>query len=157
MDREKALNQKGYVLPPWPGDGGSYYGVKEFAGGKLLYVSGSCADSGDYQPRGKLGVDYSVEEGQRFSRETMLNILSLIKEKYGTLDVIRSFVKLLVFVAGGKDFYDQPAVANGATEFLIDVFGKEVGMPSRSAVGVYALPENLPVEIECLIELNTLE
>lgn len=153
MDFEKILNEKGYVLPPWPGNGASYLGVKEF-GGNMLYVSGSCADVEDYQPRGKLGREFSVEEGQRFARETMLNVLSLIKEKYGTLNIIRSFVKLLVFVAGADDFYDQPAVANGATEFLINVFGVEVGMPARSAVGIYSLPENLPVEIECLIELN---
>lgn len=154
MNYEKVLQEKGYILPPWPGNGASYVGVKEFAGGKLLYVSGSCADSGDYTPRGKLGKEFTVADGQRFARETMLNVLSLIKEKYGTLDVIQSFVKLLVFVASGESFFDHPAVANGATEFLIDIFGKEVGMPSRSAVGIYSLPENLPVEIECLIELK---
>ena len=154
MDFEKRLQEKGYSLPAWPGNGASYVGVKEFCEGRLLYVSGSCADTSDYQPRGKLGSEFSIEEGQTFARQTMLNILSLIKEKYGTLEVIGSFVKLLVFVAGAEHFYDQPAVANGATEFLIDIFGEEIGRPSRSAVGVYALPENLPVEIECVVELN---
>ena len=153
MNFEKTLLEKGYELPVWPGNGASYVGVKEF-GENFLYVSGSCADMGNYQPRGKLGKEFTTEDGKRFARETMLNVLSLIKEKYGTLDVIKSFVKLLVFVAGEEGFYDQPAVANGATEFLIDIFGTEVGMPARSAVGIYSLPENLPVEIECLVELE---
>ena len=153
MDYDKQLLQCGYQLPEVPEEGASYAGMRAF-GSNLLYISGSCADSGDYQPRGKLGGKFTTEEGKRFSRETMLNILAMIKGTYGSLNVVKSFVKLLVFVAGEEGFYDQPAVADGATEFLIEVFGEEAGRPARSAVGIYALPENLPVEIECLIELN---
>ncbi len=153
MSFNDVLKQKGYALPPVPEEGGSYVSIKEF-GENLLYVSGSCADVPEEQPRGKLGKEVSVEEGREYARRTMLNILALIQDRFQTLDVIRSFVKLLVFVASEEGFYDQPAVANGATDFLIEVFGEEVGKPTRSAVGIYSLPDNLPVEIECIIELN---
>lgn len=153
MSFNDVLKEKGFELPPVPEEGGSYVSMKEF-GENLLYVSGSCADVLDDQPRGKLGKEVSVEDGKKYARTTMLNILALIQDRYQTLDVIRSFVKLLVFVASEDGFYDQPAVANGATDFLIEVFGEETGKPARSAVGVYSLPDNLPVEIECIIELN---
>lgn len=156
MDYDEKLRQLGYELPEAPEDGASYVGLKGFAS-NLVYVSGSCADCGDYQPRGKLGEQYTVEEGKKLCRETMLNVLAMMKQQYGSLNVIKSFAKLLVFVAGGEGFFHQHLVANGATEFLIEIFGEEIGKPARSAVGVYALPDNLPVEIECLIELHNVQ
>ena len=59
---------------------------------------------------------------------------------------------MLALVASSDDFYDQPAVANGATDFLMELFGEEVGLPARSAIGVNVLPGNIPVEIELILE-----
>ncbi|WP_242997276.1 RidA family protein [Dorea formicigenerans] len=72
----------------------------------------------------------------------------------GSLDQIGSFVKMLVFVSSDNEFYQQPEVANGATDLLVDIFGEEIGLPARSAIGVNVLPGNIPVEIEVLVELK---
>ena len=69
------------------------------------------------------------------------------------MDQIKSFVKMLALVSSDDDFYNQPAVANGATDLLMEIFGAEAGLPARSAIGVNVLPGNIPVEIELLIEL----
>ena len=61
---------------------------------------------------------------------------------------------MLVFVSSDNEFYQQPEVANGATDLLVDIFGEEIGLPARSAIGVNVLPGNIPVEIEVLIELK---
>ena len=81
------------------------------------------------------------EQGQVFARDAMLNVLSVLKTEIGDLDRVKSCVKILVFVASADDFYDQPAVANGATKLL----GEEIGMN--------VLPGNLPIEIEVIFEL----
>ena len=79
--------------------------------------------------------------------------IAALKAEIGDLDRVKSCVKILVFVASADDFYDQPAVANGATKLLGELFGEEIGIPSRSAVGMNVLPGNLPVEIEAMFEL----
>ena len=66
----------------------------------------------------------------------------------------KKFVKILGFVASAPDFYEHPQVINGASQLLKDVFGEEAGLPARSAIGVAALPWNIPVEIECVVELK---
>ena len=109
---------------------------------------------GDEGIRGKLGVELDIEEGQAAARATMLNVLALLKQTFGELDRIESFVKILVFVACDKDFYAQPQVANGATQLLVDLFGEECGAPTRSAIGVIALPGNVPVEIEGIVRIK---
>ena len=81
----------------------------------------------------------------------MLNVLAVLKRDLGSLDRIRSFEKITVFVASTDEFYEQPQVANGATALLQEVFGDEIGLPTRSAVGMNVLPGNIPVEIEALV------
>lgn len=75
----------------------------------------------------------------------MLNVLSVLKAEIGDLDRVKSCVKILVFVVSADDFYDQPAVANGATKLLGELFDEEIGMN--------VLPGNLPIEIEAIFEL----
>lgn len=96
---------------------------------------------------------YTPEQGQVFARDAMLNVLSVLKAEIGDLDLVKNCVKILVFVASADDFYDRPAVANGATKLLGELFGEEIGIPSRSAVGMNALPGNLPIEIKVIFEL----
>lgn len=88
---------------------------------------------------------YTSEQGQVFARDAMLNVLSVLKAEIGDLDRIKNCVKILAFVASADDFYDQPAVANGATKLLGELFGEEIGMN--------VLPGNLPIEIEVIFEL----
>ncbi len=153
MSATENLKKLNIVLPPAPARGGVYEPCKVFAG-NLLYVSG-CGCIVDGQPAaGKLGQDYTLEQGQEFARRSMLHELSVVQAKLGSLDRVRNVVKILVFVASADDFYMQPQVANGASQLLIDVFGAEIGTPTRSAVGMNALPGNLPVEIEAICEFE---
>lgn len=151
MHIEKKLEALGLTLPPPPPRGGLYKSCKLF-GTNLAYVSG-CGCSIDGPVAGKLGIDFTLEEGQEHAKNAMLNVLSVLKAEIGDLDRVKSCVKILVFVASADDFYDQPAVANGATKLLGELFGEEIGIPSRSAVGMNVLPGNLPVEIEAMFEL----
>lgn len=153
MTIEEKLEKLGLALPPAPGKGGVYASVKPL-GENLYYISGCGAYIEGEGPSGKLGSDLTVEEGQEAAKRTILNYLSVIKEHIGSLDRVKSFVKILVFVACEPDFYEQPQVANGATQLLVDLFGEETGAPSRSAIGAVALPGNTPVEIEGIVEME---
>ena len=95
-----------------------------------------------------------ILQGQEAAKRTILNYLSVIKAHIGSLDKVKSFVKVLVFVGCTPDFYEQPQVANGATQLLVDLFGEEIGAPSRSAIGAVALPGNTPVEIEGIVQME---
>jgi len=83
----------------------------------------------------------------------MLNMLATIKEALGELDRVKRVVKLLVLVNSMPDFGDQPAVANGASDLLVEIFGPERGPHARSAVGMAALPFGIAVEIEGIFEI----
>lgn len=153
MNIENRMKMLGMVLPEAPGKGGIYKSVKSF-GKNLYYVSG-CSNLMDGDGFvGKLGEELNVEQGKVAAKHAMLNFLATIQENLGSFDHIKSFVKLTVFVAGSSNFYDQPNVANGATQLLVDIFGEEIGEPSRSAIGVSSLPGNIPVEIEGIIEMR---
>ena len=149
-DRMKEL---GIKLPKAPAKGGVYSQAKEFGEG-LVYISG-CGPVIDSQLiQGKFGDKLTVEQGQNYARNCMLNVLAVLENNIGDLNKIKNVVKILVFVAGTNDFYDQPLVANGGSKLLIDLFGEKIGAPSRSAIGVNALPGNIPVEIEALFEIE---
>jgi enamine deaminase RidA (YjgF/YER057c/UK114 family) len=84
----------------------------------------------------------------------VLNLLANLKAGIGDLDRVKRIVKMLCFVAGTDTFYDQPQVANGGSQLLVDIFGEDRGRCARSAVGMNALPGNIPVEIELLVEFE---
>lgn len=153
MDVYEKLTAMGLALPEPPKVGGAYVPAKRFAG-NLVYISGCGPRQGQGATvAGKLGVDFSVEEGQQHARDCMLNVLAVLQAHTGDLRKVKSAVKVLTLVAGTDTFYDQPAVANGGTQLLTDLFGAEAGTPSRSAIGVSALPGNIPVETEALFEI----
>lgn len=151
---EKNLRELGLTLPVPPARGGVYEPVKEF-GGSFCYLSG-CGPviNGEQLYAGKLGAEYTLEEGREAAKYCMLNLLANLRAHLGSLDRVKRVVKMLCFVAGTDTFYDQPKVANGASQLLEDLFGAEAGRCSRSAVGVNALPGNIPVEIELLVEIS---
>ena len=152
MDVYTRLKELNLVLPNAPKKGGLYSPVKEF-GGNLAYVSG-CGPVIDAAVAGKLGKDFSAEEGQQFARNCILNLLAALEKEIGDLNHVKNCVKILVLVAGTDTFYQQPQVADGASRLLMEVFGDAVGTPSRSAIGVNALPGNIPVEVEGLFEIG---
>jgi enamine deaminase RidA (YjgF/YER057c/UK114 family) len=102
--------------------------------------------------KGKLGADLDTEEGKLAARQVGLTMLSTIKTHFGELKKIKRLVKVLGMVNSTLNFDQQPAVINGFSELMADVFGKENGIGVRSAVGMI-LPSNIPVEVEAIFEL----
>lgn len=154
MNIEQKLQEMNVTLPTPPSKAGLYMQCKPF-GDHLLYISGCGPDlEGVCELTGKLGAQVDIEVGQLAAKRCMLNALAILKRDIGDLDRIKSFVKMLAFIASDDNFTNQPLVANGATSFLIDVFGKETGCPTRSAIGVNVLPGDIPVEIELIVELK---
>jgi enamine deaminase RidA (YjgF/YER057c/UK114 family) len=154
INLEKALEKYQLTLPEPPARGGIYEPVKEFGGG-LCYLSGcGPALNGKQTFKGKLGIEFSVEQGQDAARYCVLNLLANLKAGIGDLNRVKRIVKMLCFVACSPSFYEQPQVANGGSQLLVDIFGEERGRCARSAVGTNALPGNIPVEIELLVEVE---
>ena len=151
---EERIRELGLTLPAAPAKGGIYTPCKEFGQGKFYYVSGCGPAINGQNITGKAGGETGFEEASQAAENCLLNVLAVLKAQLGDLSRIKSFVKMLVFVASSNDFYDQPKVANAATGLLVKIFGEEVGCPSRSAVGVNVLPGNITVEIEMLVEAN---
>ncbi len=149
---EERLQELGHALPPAPRAIGNYVGSVKT--GNLLYLSGKGPDlAGGRQWRGKLGADFTTEEGYTAARDTMLNLLAVLSEDLGQLSRVRRIVKLLGMVNSTPEFSDQPKVINGASDLLVAIFG-DAGRHARSAVGVAALPGGIPVEIEMIVELS---
>jgi enamine deaminase RidA (YjgF/YER057c/UK114 family) len=152
MRPEEILEQDGLALPHGHPVVGNY--VACVRTGSLVFVSGHGPFlEGKPAVVGKLGGDLSVEEGKQAAQIVMLNILSTLKREVGELSNISRFVKLLVLVNSEPDFTRHPAVADGATELLVRIFG-ERGRPARSAVGAPSLPLNIAVEIEAVVEVG---
>ena len=134
---------------------GGVYSPVRFFGEKMVYTSGTGGQMKDLPDKvGRIGGELTLEDGSEMARRCMLNILSNLHYAIGDLNKIKSFVKMLVFVNSTNDFLRQPEVANGASLLLKELFGEEIGLPARSAIGVNVLPGNIPVEIEMLLELK---
>ncbi len=151
MDVYQKLKELGLQLPPPPAKGGIYAPGKKFGPG-LIYISGCGPSIGGVTVQGKLGSDLTLDQGQACARNCMLNVLAVLEAQIGSLNKVKSAVKITTFVASANDFYDQPKVANGGSSLLVALFGEEAGAPSRSAIGVNVLPGNIPVETEALFE-----
>ena len=121
--------------------------------GKYAYISGQGPfdDSGSLIT-GKVGKDLNIDEAYDAARRVGVSLLSVIKNDIG-FDKVHKVVKILGLVNCTVDFISQPKVINGCSDLFVEYFGKEKGMHARSAMGVYVLPNNIPVEIEAIIEL----
>jgi enamine deaminase RidA (YjgF/YER057c/UK114 family) len=124
--------------------------------GDLVFVSGHgpLDVSGRAVHTGKLGRDVDVPTGQQAAQLTILNLLASLKAEIGELSRVKRVVKLLVLVNSDPEFGEQPTVANGASDLLVEVFGPERGPHARSAIGMGALPFSIPVEIEGIFEVE---
>jgi enamine deaminase RidA (YjgF/YER057c/UK114 family) len=120
----------------------------------LLFVSGHGPyNDGRIKISGKVGKELTLEEGYQVARNVALNCLATVKDVLGDLDKVKKVVKLLGMVNCTEDFKDQPKVINGASDLLVEIFG-DAGKHARSAVGMQALPNNIPVEIEMILEVE---
>ena len=124
--------------------------------GNLLYLSGhGPAKITPTTPiTGRCGQDMSVEQGKECARAVGLNILATVRDQLGSLDKVKRLVKTLGMVNSTPDFLQHPAVINGYSDLMAEVFGEEAGVGARSAVGHVALPNNIGVEIEAIFEVE---
>lgn len=146
------LKELGIELPAPASPAGTY--LPYVVTGNLVFISGQGpmgAKGIEYQ--GKVGKDHDAEAGKAAARLTMINVLAQLKAACdGDLDRVTRCVKLLGFVNATPDFDQQPAVINGASDLLVEVFG-EAGRHARSAVAAPSLPFQITVEIEAIFEI----
>ena len=149
---EAKLKELGYEIPEAPKPLASY--IPAYVMNGLVLTAGQLPlQSGKLKYTGKVEKDVTLEEGIEAAEICAINCLSVIKGVVGSLDRIERIVKLTVFVASAEGFNDQPKVANGASDFIVKIFG-DAGKHVRSAVGVNELPINAPVEIEMIAKLK---
>lgn len=144
---EERLQELGIELLPPRQAVGNYVGCVRT--GNLIFTSGQGVD----QFHGKLGKDLTVEEGYAAARQSMVNLISVLKHELGELSKVKRVVKILGMVNSAEDFTGQPKVMNGASDLLVEVFG-ERGRHARSAVGMAQLPNNTAIEIEMIVEVE---
>jgi enamine deaminase RidA (YjgF/YER057c/UK114 family) len=152
METEERLRALGLQLPTAPSPVAAY--VPAVVVGDLLYTSGSGpVANGQPLMTGKVGSDLTIEQGYEAARQTVLNLLAVVRQELGSLDRVERIVKLLGFVASAPGFGRQPEVMNGASHLLEQVFA-ERGKHARAAIGTNELPFNLPVEIELIVQVK---
>lgn len=149
MSAEQRILDLGIELPQPVRPVATY--VRWVKTGNLLFVSGT--GPADDQPKGKLGRDLTIEQGNAAARSTGLQILATVKDAVGSLDNVSRVVKVLGMVNSDPEFGDQPKVINGCSDLFVEVFG-DAGYHTRSAVGFVALPNQISVEIEATFELK---
>ena len=145
------LASLGLALPAVPAPVAAY--VNCVRSGNLLFLSGGLPIDGEKRIVGKVPADVSPEEAREAARMIVLNRLAVIEDEIGSLDKVKRIVALNGFVNSAPDFYDHPQVINGASELLVEIFG-EKGKHSRTALGAAALPLNVAVEINLIVEVE---
>jgi len=125
--------------------------------GNRAYISGHGAQNADGSlagPLGKVGLDVSLDQARHAARLTALAILGSLKRELGDLDRVSAWLRVFGMVNSAPGFNQQPAVINGFTELVVELYGSERGRHARSAVGMAELPFGIPVEIEAEVELD---
>jgi enamine deaminase RidA (YjgF/YER057c/UK114 family) len=117
--------------------------------GNLLFLAGK----GPGAAKGKLGREFTVEQGYQHARAVGLALLAVMKAELGSLDKVKRVVKVLGMVNAVPEFTDHPKVINGCSDLFVEVFGDK-GRHARSAVGMGSLPMGIPVEIEVIVEIS---
>lgn len=149
---EERLKEKGIVLTT-PGPPVANY-VNVVRVGNLLYLAGKGPTKPDgTNITGKVGKDLTIEQGYEAAKLVAINHLAVLKAELGDLSKVKRIVKVLGMVNCTEDFKDQPKVINGYSDLMVAIFGDK-GKHARSAVGMYALPMNIAVEVEVIVEVE---
>jgi enamine deaminase RidA (YjgF/YER057c/UK114 family) len=149
---ESKLSELKLSLPDAPKPVAAYIPAKQT--GNLVFTAGQLPMvNGELISKGLLGQDVEIDEANKAARISTLNALAAIKGVIGDLDRIKQIVRVVGYVASVPTFTQQPAVVNGASELLLEIFG-ENGKHARSAVGMAVLPLNASVEIELTVEVE---
>jgi enamine deaminase RidA (YjgF/YER057c/UK114 family) len=153
MSAEKRLKELGIELGSVSAPVANY--VNAVRTGNLLYLAGKGGPPGadGKRPQGKLGREFTVEQGYQQARITGLELLAVMRHELGSLDKVKRIVKVLGMVNAVPEFQDHPKVINGCSDLFVEVFG-ERGRHARSAVGMGSLPLQIPVEIEVIVEVG---
>lgn len=146
MNTEQHLQKLGIVLPAIPEPAGNY--VHAVRTGNLLFLSGK----GSRESKGKVGGTISTEQAYADARHVGLILLAVMRHELGSLDRVARVVKVLGMVNAEPEFGEQPKVINGCSDLFVEVLG-ERGRHARSAVGMGSLPNQITVEIECIVEV----
>ena len=145
------LASLGLTLPAVPAPVAAY--VNCVRSGNLLFLSGGLPIDGETKVIGKVPTDVSIDQAREGARIIILNRLAVIQDAIGSLDKVKQIVALNGFVNSEPDFYGHPQVINGASELLVEIFGDK-GKHSRTALGAAALPLNVAVEINLIIDIE---
>jgi enamine deaminase RidA (YjgF/YER057c/UK114 family) len=152
QDAEQRLKEKGIVLNPPSKPVANY--VNAVRVGNLLYLAGKGPKNADGSDiTGKLGKDLTIQQGYEAARTVAIQHLAVIKAELGSLNKVKRIIKVLGMVNCESNFTDQPKVINGYSDVMVEIFG-EKGKHARSAVGMYALPNNIAVEVEVIVEVE---
>lgn len=147
---EERLAAAGLSLPP------AFPPVATFAQtvrtGNLLFVAGH-AHCGTDLVQGKLGREFTIEQGYAYARRVGLCLLASVKADVGELSRVKRFVRIMGMVNATPEFTEHPKVMNGFSDLMVLAFGKS-GLAARSSMGLSSLPDNAPVEVEAIVELH---
>ena len=144
------LGELGYTLPTPRAPLANYVPARRV--GPLVYTAGQVSATAEREIKGQLGAELSVEEGREAARVCALNCLATLLTVVDSLDSVKQLVRVGVFVNSAAGFNQQPAVANGASDLFVEVFG-DAGRHARTAVGVNELPVGFAVEVELIAEI----
>jgi enamine deaminase RidA (YjgF/YER057c/UK114 family) len=149
---EARLSELGIALPPAPAPVAAYIPFRR--SGNLLYVSGQIPfRDGTLIAQGSVPGEVSPEVARECARQCVLNGLAVVRGAVGSLDKVRQVIRVGCFVASQAGYYEQPRIANAASELLVEIFGDQ-GKHARAAVGSIALPLGAPVEVEFIFEVE---
>ena len=152
QDAETKLKEKGIVLMTPSSPVANYVNVVRV--GNMLYLAGKGPLKADNTYiTGKVGKDLTIEQGYEAARLAAIAHLAVLKNELGSLNKVKRIVKVLGMVNCTEDFKDQPKVINGYSDLMVEIFGDK-GKHARSAVGMYALPFNMAVEVEVIVEVE---
>jgi enamine deaminase RidA (YjgF/YER057c/UK114 family) len=149
-DPEAKLREMGLTLPAAAPPVANY--VRAVRSGNLVFLAGHGECSAEGRLTGKVGSERTIEEGYASARRVGLCLLASLKQEIGDLRKVTRIVKVLGMVQSAPDFTDHPRVINGFSDLMVAVFGDR-GRHARSAVGMAALPANISVEIEMIVEV----
>ncbi|MEX1029045.1 MAG: RidA family protein [Paenibacillaceae bacterium] len=144
---ETRLDQLGIVLPEGSAPAANYTNYVICNG--LLFVSGK-GPTGN--PKGKFGQQYSTQEGYQFARQTGIEVLAVLKQALGNLDLVKRVVKIQAYVNAKPTFEEHHIVLNGFSDFMQEAFGEQ-GIHARSVMGANSLRDNLPIVIDSIFEV----
>lgn len=148
---DERLRELGLSLPPPRTPMANYVPARRV--GNLVYTAGQVSGTAEREIKGKLGAELDVDQGREAARLSALNCVSALLTVVDSLDSVKQLVRVGAFVNSADGFNQQPAVANGASDLFVEIFG-DAGRHARTAVGVNQLPADYAVEVELIAEIE---